>query len=136
MTYSKLETTAFLAALVATPAHEPLPPLNKDLFVPDPSDFLEAAETKTLGSAFWQNYRTFLAQLMAGYTAKERNKIIESAVTAEESDRFAGEEITNISLSAEEIILSPDPISTARKAFETSKQEPLDWAETLTQWQP
>jgi hypothetical protein len=130
MTYAKLEATAFLAALVATPDSEAVPTLSSGLLEPDPSDFLDAVEAETVGSLFWNKYQKFHQQLVAGYRIKERNKILESAGSEIDSDQFALGEITNTSLSAEEIIDS------ARKSFQKSGKEPLDWAATLTQWQP
>ncbi|MEA5419538.1 hypothetical protein VB712_09905 [Spirulina sp. CCNP1310] len=127
--------TAFLAALVATPDGEPLPPFNRGLF-DDPDQFIDDAEDKTGKIPFWTKYDKFHAQLVKGYTAKERAKILRSTVSSEDSDEAAEMEITNVTLSAEEIISSPEPIQTARESYVESGLDPLSWSVGLTGWQP
>lgn len=127
--------TAFLAALVATPDGEPLPPFDQGLF-DDPDQFIDDAEEETGKIPFWTKYDTFHAQLTKGYTAKERAKILRSTVSSEESDIAAGMEGTNVTLSAEEIISSPEPIQTARESYLESGLDPLSWSAGLTGWQP
>lgn len=129
MSKSTSTITAFLAALVATPSDESLPPITLEL-ITDTNEFFKTIKKQTAELAFWQRFNDFHDQLVADYTIKERNKILESAGSEIDSDQFALGEITNTSLSAEEIIDS------ARKSFQKSGKEPLDWAATLTQWQP
>ncbi len=128
--------TAFLAALVATPDGEPLPPFDQGLFN-DPDVFLDDAETETGRIPFWTKYDTFHAQLTKGYTAKERAKLNLPDGTPEAA-RGAGEnELGNVMISAEEILESKDAIASAREAFQTSGYtDHLSWAMGITGWQP
>lgn len=129
--------TAFLAALVATPDGEPLPPFNQGLF-DDPDQFIDDAEDETGRIPFWTKYDTFHAQLAKGYTAKERTKNLRLPDGSPEEARGAGtKEPGNVMISAAEILGSEDAIASARKAFQTSGYtDHLSWAVGITGWQP
>lgn len=151
MSNPKNSITAFLAALVATPDDEDLPTITPKLFGNDSSDCFKNLKKETADLKFWKRFDDFYDELSEKYNAKERNKIIDSDVSDDASDKAAKAEFKNISDSSDEIALpmpdqmleplktiidSDNPIDTARQAFRTSGRQPLDWAEGLTQWQP
>lgn len=128
-------TTAFLAALATTPVGEALPPLDVSLWNRDRKAFFTKLRS-TAHPSLWQRCQAFHDQLVKGYTVKERAKILRSSVSSEESDKAAEMEITNVTLSAEEIISSPEPIQKARESYVESGLDPLSWSAGLTGWQP
>ena len=137
MTTANYALTAFLAAIVATPPNESLPPISPDLLTQTDKVLDEVSQAEP-NLPFWQRFDGFLDQLQQGYTVKERNKIIRSQSSSQDSDDAAKDEDTNVSLSADEILgdilNDPNPRDKAQKEFQNSKQDPLDWAMGITGW--
>ncbi|MCW6037975.1 hypothetical protein K4A83_17085 [Spirulina subsalsa FACHB-351] len=128
--------TAFLATLVTSPEEETIPSLDATLWKDNPDAFFRAAQQAIPNPSFWDRYKTFHRQLVAGYTIQRRNKIMRSRVSPESSDTAANSEETNVALSAEEIIGSPTPDQKARESLAASGLDPLSWAAGVTGWQP
>ncbi|MDB9495556.1 hypothetical protein PN441_12575 [Spirulina major CS-329] len=135
MSKDTIVVTAFLAALVTTPPDEGLPTITAEI-ITNPNHFFKTIKKETGHLSFWERFNNFHDQLHHGYTGKDRAKILRSTVSSEESDEAAGMEITNVTLSAEEIISSPEPIQIARESYVESGLDPLSWSVGLTGWQP